>query len=137
MRRLSSLLVLTLLVSMFVLPTGPSAVYAATFRTFVAQVPPQPGTGSVRVWMNSDTALGETAGIEYYLPASNSYVKVLGTYDTSYSGANWRADIPGQSAGTEVRYQLFTRNQSGGGLWLLGLQLELYHQRASLRWRCA
>lgn len=114
MRRLSSLLVLTLLVSMFVLPTGPSAVYAATFRTFVAQVPTQPGTGSVRVWMNSDTALGETAGIEYYLPASNSYVKVLGTYDTSYSGANWRADIPGQSAGTEVRYQLFTRNQSGG-----------------------
>lgn len=87
MRRFSPLLVVALLLSILVSPTGARLVYAATFRSVVAQVPAQPGTASVRVWMNSDTALGETAGLEYYMPATNSYTKVLGTYDTSYPGA--------------------------------------------------
>jgi len=116
MRRLSFVVLLALIASL--VPTPHSAAYAATFRNVVAQVPTTPGTGSVRIWMNSDTAQGETAGIEYNV--GSNYVKVLGTYDTSYPGANWRADIPGQSAGTFVRYQLFTRNQSNSDYGFTG-----------------
>ncbi|MEN9933780.1 MAG: hypothetical protein RLZZ387_359 [Chloroflexota bacterium] len=110
MRRLSAVFVLALLASLL---APPSPATAATFRNLVAQVPANPGTGSVRIWMNSDTALGETAGVEYNPLGTNTYVKALGAFDTSYPGANWRVDIPGQPAGTAVRYQLFTRNQSG------------------------
>ena len=88
-------------------------VGAATYRTWVAQQAAQPTAGqTVRVWVNSDTAVGETAGLEYNVGAA--YTRVLGTYDTSYSGANWRIDIPSgvQTLGAAVRYQLFTRNQS-------------------------
>jgi glycosidase len=112
-RRLSLLVVLAILASLFTAPGLSGVATAATFRTLVAQVPANPGTGSVRIWMNSDTAFGETAGIEYNPVGTGTYVKVLGSYDTSYPGANWRADIPGQPAGTQIRYQLFTRNQSG------------------------
>jgi hypothetical protein len=88
-------------------------VQAATFRNLIAQVPSTPTPGqSVRVWMESDTTFGETAGLEYNIGAT--YVKVLGTFDTTGPApANWRADIPGQPAGAVVRYQFFTRNQSG------------------------
>jgi glycosidase len=80
----------------------------------VAQQASQPTPGQVvRVWVNSDTAFGETAGLEYHV--GSTYTKVLGTFDSSYPGANWRLDIPAsvQSLGTHVEYQLFTRNQSG------------------------
>ncbi|HKP71364.1 MAG TPA: hypothetical protein VJT82_00405, partial [Pyrinomonadaceae bacterium] len=91
---------------------GTRTAQAATFRNLVAQVPPNPTDGqSVRIWMNSDTAFGETAGVEYQI--GNTFTKVLGTFDTSFPGANWRADIPGQPAGTTVQYQLFTRNEVG------------------------
>ena len=61
-------------------------VRAAYYRNWIAQVPPVPtSSDTVRVWMNSDTVLGETAGLEYNI--GSSYVKVLGTYDTSYAGA--------------------------------------------------
>ncbi len=100
--------VLTTLLGALMLQTAS----AATFRTVVAQVPAAPTSAdTVRVWMNSDTAFGETAGIEYNI--GSSYVKVLGTFDPSFSGANWRADIPAQPVGTFVRYQLFTRNRIG------------------------
>src|SRR5687768_15237436 len=103
---------LAILASMFI--TVPArSVSAATFRNHVARVPETPTSGqTVRVWMQSDTAFGETAGLEYNI--GNTYVKVLGTFDTSGPApANWRADIPAQPNGTLVRYQLFTRNQFG------------------------
>ena len=47
-----------------VAPTGQAQ--AATYRTWIAQVPAAPtATDTVRIWMNSDTALGEFAGVEY------------------------------------------------------------------------
>lgn len=86
---------------------------AATYRTWIAQVPAAPtAADTVRIWMNSDTAVGETAGVEYKI--GETYTKVLGSYDnSSYSGANWYADIPAQATGTLVAYQLFTRNEGG------------------------
>lgn len=109
LRRRSLVLVVGLVVALMV-PFG--SLQAATYRNVVAQVPAVPGPASVvRIWMNSDTAYGETAGLQYNV--GSNYVVVLGTYDnTSYPGANWYADIPAQPVGTFVRYQLFTRNQS-------------------------
>lgn len=108
-RRLSYLILIALLAA-WTLPAGEAR--AATYRSLVAQVPSDPSPSStVRVWMSSDTAPGETAALEYRI--GNSYVKVYGTYDTSYPGANWRADIPAQAANTLVSYQLFTRNEFG------------------------
>jgi glycosidase len=114
MRRISVLsLVVAVLFSAFGLST--TGTSAASFRNHVARVPETPNnTQTVRIWMNSDTAFGETAGVEYNPVGTNTYVKVLGTYDTSYTGANWRADIPAFPAGTQIRYQLFTRNEHGG-----------------------
>lgn len=89
------------------------ALAAATYRIHIIRLPDQPTPFQVaRVWMSSDTVFGETAGVEYL--AGSTYTKVLGTFDTSgYPTANWRADIPFQAGGTNVSYQLFTRNQSG------------------------
>ena len=106
-----SLALIAGLVVALMLPFG--SLQAATYRNVVAQVPVVPGPASVvRIWMNSDTAYGETAGLQY--DVGNDYTVVLGTYDnTSYPGANWYADIPAQPVGTFVRYQLFTRNEHG------------------------
>ncbi len=108
---LGSFLILVLAFSL--LPV--SAVQAATYRNWVAQVPTAPtDVQTVRVWMNSDTAMGETAVVEYHLVGTGTYVKVLGSYDnTSYPGANWYADIPALPGGTQVEYQLLTRNEYG------------------------
>jgi hypothetical protein len=108
-RRVSLVVLLALIASL--MPVTAGTVSAATFRSFVAQVPSVAGTGSVRIWINSDTAFGETAGLETQI--NGVFTKRLGTFDTSFPGANWRVDIPGQTAGTLVQYQLFTRNQSG------------------------
>lgn len=91
----------------------PHTAFAATTRTVISQVPAAPVEGqSVRVWMSSDTAMGETAALEYEV--GGAYTKVYGTWnDTTVAGANWYADIPSQPAGSTVKYQLFTRNQSG------------------------
>ncbi len=86
---------------------------AATYRTRIAQVPSgNPLSGqSVRVWMNSDTAYGETAGVQ--IKVGSTYTNLYGSYDdTSFPGANWYVDIPGQASGTFLEYRLFTRNQS-------------------------
>lgn len=92
---------------------------AASYRTHVVRQPSEPASWqTARVWINSDTATGETAGVEYHV--GTSYLKVLGVYDTSYPGANWRVDIPAQTAGNFVEYQLFTRNQSGGDYGFTG-----------------
>ena len=109
-------IILTLAVLVSTILTAPAQrVSAATFRNHVARVPDTPTSAqSVRVWMNSDTAFGETAAIEYNPVGTNTYVKVYGEFDTSFPGANWRADIPAFPNGTQIRYQLFTRNQSGG-----------------------
>ncbi|GAB4123366.1 MAG: hypothetical protein Fur005_37230 [Roseiflexaceae bacterium] len=115
-RRIAFTLVLALIAGLFPFSYGTAS--AATFRSFVAQVPAVAGTGSVRIWMNSDTAFGETAGIETLI--NGVYTKRLGSFDTSYPGANWRVDIPGQAAGTTVQYQLFTRNQSGSDYGFTG-----------------
>jgi hypothetical protein len=86
---------------------------AATYRNLVLQDPAGPThVDVVRIWMQSDTAFGETAGVEYRI--GSTYVKILGTHDTTGPApANWRADIPVQLAGTFVEYQLFTRNEFG------------------------
>ncbi len=86
---------------------------AATYRNHIARVPNLPNAlQSTRIWMESDTAFGETACIEYHVGAT--FVKVLGVFDlTGPAPANWRADIPAQLPGRTVSYQLFTRNQSG------------------------
>jgi len=104
----AGLIVLTVSLALFA-----NAVHAATYRNWVAQQASQPVPGQVvRVWVDSDTAFGETAGLEYH--AGSSFVRVYGTFDTSYPGANWRIDIPAsvQTSGAFVEYQLFTRNQS-------------------------
>lgn len=83
---------------------------AVTYITWIAQVPASPAAGqTVRVWMNSDTAPGERACVEYKI-GDDTYI-LLGTYDdSSYPGANWYADIPEQPVGTVVQYRLFIRN---------------------------
>lgn len=99
-------------------PTG--TVQAAAYRNWVAQVPAIPtASETVRIWMNSDTVYGETAGVEYLI--GSVYVKVLGHYDnTGYPGANWYADIPAQPDGTLVEYKLFTRNEFGSDYGFTG-----------------
>lgn len=121
MRRLPALAMLFAVLAMSILvPAGRAG--AATYRNWVAQVPSNPSSSqSVRVWMQSDTAFGETAGLEYNPVGTNTYVKVLGSYDTSGPPpANWRADIPAMPNGTQVSYQLFTRNQSGSDYGFTG-----------------
>ncbi|HQZ53184.1 MAG TPA: hypothetical protein PLG23_06945, partial [Thermoflexales bacterium] len=85
---------------------------AATYRTHVALIPPTPASSqTVRIWIDSDTALGEASGVETKI--GGSYVKHLGTFDAGgYPGANWRVDLPAQPPATLVEYQLFTRNES-------------------------
>ena len=128
-----SVLMLALLASTF-LSTPDRWVSAATFRNHIAQVPAVPTSAqSVRVWMQSDTAFGETAGIEYNI--GSSFLKVLGTFDTSGpSPANWRADIPAQPNGTFVRYQLFTRNQSGQDYGFTGFNWSYTVNDGDIQW---
>ncbi len=133
MRRPSALfMLLVVLVSSVFMPA--SRGFAATYRNRVAQVPATPTSSqSVRVWMQSDTAFGETAGLEYNI--GSSYIKVLGTYDTSGPApANWRADIPAQPNGTQVRYQLFTRNQSGQDYGFTGLNWSYTVDSGDIHW---
>jgi len=81
---------------------------AATSCTRIAQVPNGNPTSaqSVRVWFNCNTSFGQTGGVEYQI--GSNYTRVYGSWDdTSVIGANWRADIPAQSNGTSVGYQVF------------------------------
>ncbi len=133
-RWLSAAMLVVLLVSLI----GPGGrVSAATFRNRVAQVPASNPTSAqaVRIWMQSDTVLGETAGVEYNIVGTNTYVKVLGTYDTSGPApANWRADIPALGNGTQVRYQLFTRNQSGQDYGFTGFNWNYTVDDGNIQW---
>ncbi|HEY0604348.1 MAG TPA: alpha-amylase family glycosyl hydrolase, partial [Herpetosiphonaceae bacterium] len=133
MRRPPALLMLfVILASSVFMPASRS--FAASFRNQVAQIPATPSSAqSVRVWMQSDTAFGETAGLEYNI--GSSYVKVLATFDTSGpSPANWRADIPAQPNGTLVRYQLFTRNQSGQDYGFTGFNWSYTVDNGDIHW---
>ncbi len=67
---------------------------AASYRTWIAQEPAAPAAGqSVAVWVDSDTAPGESAGLEYRV--GGAYTKVLGSYDTSHpGGTNGPEDDP-------------------------------------------
>lgn len=97
-------------------------IRAATYRTHVARDPedPYPYEGAT-IWMDSDTAFGETAGVEYTIVGTGTYTKVLGIYDDeTWPGANWYAEIPAFPAGTQITYQLFTRNQSGSDYGFTG-----------------
>ncbi len=126
-------LTLLILVSTFMSVPAQSAS-AATFRNHVARVPAIPTSAqTVRVWMQSDTAFGETAGLEYNI--GSTYVKVLGTFDTSGPApANWRADIPAQPNGTFVQYQLFTRNQSGSDYGFTGFNWNYTVNDGDIQW---
>jgi hypothetical protein len=110
MKRLLFPLLATFLV-LSVLPAAPVA--AATFRNLIDQDPASPtDVDSVILWIESDTAFGETAGVEYKI--GSTYVKLLCSYDVSGPApANWRAELPPQPAGTLVEYQLYTRNEFG------------------------
>jgi glycosidase len=125
-------MLLVMLVSSVLMPAQRG--FAASFRNRVAQVPAAPTSSqSVRVWMQSDTALGETAGLEYNV--GSSYIKVLGTFDTGGPApANWRADIPAQANGTTVRYQLFTRNQSGQDYGFTGFNWSYSVDSGDIHW---
>jgi hypothetical protein len=97
-------------------------IRAATYRTHIARDPedPYPFEG-VTIWMNSDTVFGETAGVEYTIVGTGTYTRVLGIYDnTGWPGANWYAEIPAFPAGTQITYQLFTRNQFGSDYGFTG-----------------
>ncbi|HUN21908.1 MAG TPA: hypothetical protein PK299_02110 [Anaerolineales bacterium] len=85
---------------------------SATYRTQIARVPDTPnGTETVTIWINSDTASGETTCLE--TKVGTTYKKICGVYDTSYSGANWRVDITDDyPSNTLVEYQLYNLNQS-------------------------
>ena len=91
------------------------SVQASTYREIVAILPENPiYTQHVRVWMNSDTAPGETAGLAYLDYYNNWTYMVLGTYDnTSYPGANWYADIPPFDVEDNIAIQLYTRGVDG------------------------
>ena len=57
-------------------------LHAATYRNHIARVPSLPNAlQSARIWMESDTAFGETAGVEYQV--GTTFTKVLGVFDTS------------------------------------------------------
>ena len=127
------LTMLAVLTSMFITVPAQS-VRAATFRNHVARVPETPTSAeTVRVWMQSDTAFGETAGLEYNI--GGSFVKVLGTFDTSGPApANWRVDIPAQPGGTFVRYQLFTRNEFGSDYGFTGFNWSYTVNDGDIQW---
>ncbi len=132
MRRRSTFLLLFALLASMLSPVG--QVSAATFRNWVAQLPLSPTSqDSVRIWMNSDTASGESAGVEYKI--GNSYTKVLGTFNTNGpSPANWYADIPAQANGTFIEYQLFTRNQSGSDYGFTGFNWSYTVNDGDIQW---
>jgi hypothetical protein len=118
---------LAILASAFLsVPAQPAS--AATFRNHIARVPDIPTSAqSVRVWMQSDTAFGETAGLEYNI--GSTYVKVLGTFDTSGPApANWRADIPAQPKRHLCPIPALHPQSVRLGLRLYRVQLELHCQ---------
>jgi hypothetical protein len=87
-----------------------SSIFGATYRDFVTAVGISPTV--IRIWVNSDTAFGETAGAEVESGGVYSGL-VNGTYDASgQAGANWRVDITVANASANFTIQLFTRNQS-------------------------
>ncbi len=105
------LLLLAACLMLTALSVAPAA--AATYRNLIVQDPASPtDVDTVILWIESDTAFGETAGVEYRI--GSTYVKVLGTFDASGPvPANWRAELPPQMPGIFVEYQLFTRNEFG------------------------
>jgi hypothetical protein len=106
------LIALLILSSLSLVRANPAL--AATYRDWIAQQPDQlhvVPNPRARVWVNSDTVLGETAGLEYLVNGTSTDIQC--SYDTGYPGANWHCDIPGQPINTYVRYQLFTYNQQG------------------------
>ncbi|HOU40734.1 MAG TPA: glycoside hydrolase family 13 protein, partial [Promineifilum sp.] len=112
-------------------------VEAANYRTHIARVPDTPSnTQTVRIWINSDTVSGETAGVETLI--NGVYTKHLGTFQNGgiggYPGANWRVDLPAQPAGTFVQYQLFTRNQSGGDYGFDGFNYSYTVNGGDVQW---
>jgi glycosidase len=130
-RRLSALVLIVMLVAV----VGPAGlVSAATFRNHIARTPITPNSSqSVTVWVQSDTAFGENAGLE--TKVGSTYTKILGTYDTSGPApANWRFTIPAYSAGTTVEYQLFTRNQSGSDYGFTGFNWSYTVNDGDIQW---
>jgi hypothetical protein len=98
---------------------------AATFRTLIGIQYDTPTLPEDRFWINSDTAFGETSGVEIsYIPSGGGsavYVKILGTFDNAgFPGANWRVDATYPAGATAKQYQLFTRNQSGSDYGFTG-----------------
>ena len=102
-----------------------SNIHAATFRTLIGIQYDTPTVPQDRFWINSDTALGETSGVEIsYVPSgggSTVFIKILGSFDNAnFPGANWRVDATFPAGATAKQYQLFTRNQSGSDYGFTG-----------------
>jgi hypothetical protein len=98
---------------------------AATFRTLVGIQYDTPTTPQDRFWINSDTAFGETSGVEIsYVPSGGGspvFLKFLGAFDNmNFPGANWKVDVTYPAGATNLQYQLFTRNQSGSDYGFTG-----------------
>ena len=109
------LLLPALLALALLLLQGPATpAEAASFRNHIARVPDTPTSAeTVTVWIESDTALGETAGVETKI--GGTFTKYLGTFDDTNgpNPSNWKVVLPAQPNGTFVEYQLFTRNEFG------------------------
>ena len=115
----SKIFVTLLVVGLFfgALPVG--QVEAASYVNWIAQLPGEPSSAdTVRIWIDSNTSQYETILVEYKIGETST--KVEGVLDTSFAGANWRADIPAQAAGTVVSYQLIVHHETGGDWYWTG-----------------
>src|SRR5690606_27073165 len=83
----AAVLAVSLLVSL-----RPSAE-AAIYRNHIARIPETPTSAeTVTIWIESDTALGETAGVETLI--NGVYTNYYGTFDdsTGPDPSNWKVE---------------------------------------------
>lgn len=91
-------------------------LFSATYRNYVSHEIINSGN-TLRVWIDSDTAFGETALAElrWGSPGSYSYSGIqTGTFDdATVAGANWYVDISLAGVPNVADLQLATRNEFG------------------------
>jgi hypothetical protein len=117
MKKIFTESIFTIIAFIAILLVSNYSINAATYRNLIAIQYDNPTVPEDRFWINSDTALGETAGVEIaYTPSGGGgtvYQRYYGTFDNAgFAGANWRVDVTFPAGATVKQYQLFTRNQS-------------------------
>lgn len=107
-------LIYSLLLTSLLLPLS---VLGATYRTYQGNTNPSDGT--LVIWINSDTVLGEgvVAQLKYNSGSGDQFVTFVdGTYDNSgFPGANWRVTFTGlnlPSGSYSIFVEIANRNQS-------------------------